>query len=68
MNTVMKNMEFKGFRVKPDDRGMSFITSDDDTVFNGSTDRFKFMVVAIDISEANKLAEHALGDIEFEWE
>ncbi len=48
--------------------GMSFVTSDDDTAFNGSVERFKFLVVAKDISEANKVAEHALGSIKFEWE
>jgi len=61
-------MEFKGFRVKPDDRGMSLFTSDNDSLFNGSTETFNFVVVASDKDEANLIAKHALGEINFTWD
>lgn len=61
-------MEFKGFRVKPDDRGLSIITSDDDSLFNGSTEKFSFVVVASDRTEATLIAKHALGEIDFTWD
>jgi hypothetical protein len=61
-------MKFKGFRVKPDDRGLSLMTSDNDFLFNGSTEKFKFVVVASDKAEANLIAQHALGEINFTWD
>ena len=57
---------FRGFRVKPSDRGMSFITSSEDVEFEGRTDNFEFIVVAKNYIEAKQFADHALGEISFE--
>lgn len=65
---IATDQSFRGFIVKPGDRGLSLLTSNDDVVFNGRTDRFKFTVVAKDLTEANNFAKNALGHIDFAWE
>jgi hypothetical protein len=63
-----ENRDFRGFKIKPSDRGMSYFMSDEDTTFNGVTDRFSFIVIAKDLKEANLFADHALHPAKFEWE
>lgn len=66
--TPTEHRNARGFKIKPIDTGMSFFKSNEDTVFNGVTERFAFIVIAKDQAEADAFAKHALGPIEFEWE
>jgi len=59
--------DFRGFKIKPSDRGMSNLISKEDTIFYGSTERFSFIVIAKDLEEANMFAKHTLHPTEFEW-
>lgn len=56
---------FRGFRVKPTDRGTSYLLDDSDAVYEGETDSFSFIIVAKDDEEANRFAVHALGEIPY---
>lgn len=58
-------MIFRGFRVKPSDRGLSYFTAADDNTYEGKTDSFNFVVIAKDEPEAHRFAKQALGEIPY---